>query len=108
MEERTQNIACVYTSPPALCSQIETFVLPDWMLSTLLLHSVWTSLFVAGALFVLQVAADIMNDAKLRRLKYVETGLWVECKLLSDPRAYHLFLSHSCASSARHIWPRAR
>ncbi len=76
--------------------------MPEWMLSMLLLHSVWSSLVVAGALVVVQVAADVRHDATLRRLKYVETGLWVECKQLFDPQAYHLFLSHACASSACH------
>jgi hypothetical protein len=87
---------------PRLCSQRENFIVPDWALSLLLLHSVWSSLLVAGALVVVQVATDVRNDANLRRLKYVETGLWVECKQLFDAQAYHLFLSHACASSARH------
>jgi hypothetical protein len=75
---------------------------PDKVLNMFLLHSVWSSLVVAGALVVVQVAADVRHDANLRRLKYVQTGLWVECKQLFDPQAYHLFLSHACASSARH------
>jgi hypothetical protein len=85
------------TSLSVLCSQRENFIVPDWVLSMLLLHSVWSSLVVAGALVVVQVAADIRHDANLRRLKYVQTSLWAECKPLFDPRAYHLFLSHSCA-----------
>jgi hypothetical protein len=80
-----------------LCSQRENFIVPDWVLSMLLLHSVWSSLLVAGGLIVVQVAADVRKDATLRRLKYVETTLWAECEPLVDPHAYHLFLSHACA-----------
>jgi len=80
--------------------QRDNFIVPDWVLSTILLHSVWSSLLVAGGLVVLQIATDVKNNAKLRRLKYVETGLWVECKPLADPREYHLFLSHA--------WPAAQ
>ena len=89
----------------ALCSQRERFIVPDWLLSVILLHSVWSSLLVAGGLVVVQVGADVHSNAKLRRLKYVETGLWVQCKPLSDPQAYHLFLSHACESLARHRAP---
>jgi hypothetical protein len=76
--------------------------MPDWVLTILLLHSVFTSLLVAGGLLIVQVAVEVRQNAKLRRLKYVETGLWVVCKPLFDPREYHLFLSHACASSACH------
>jgi hypothetical protein len=86
----------------ALSSQRERFIVPDMVLNMLLLHSVWSSLLVAGGLVVVQVAADAKDATKLRRLKYVETGLWVECKPLSDPQAYHLFLSHACTPPARH------
>jgi hypothetical protein len=77
---------------------MESYILSDWMLLLLLYHSVWTSLVVAAALVIVQVAAEVRHDAKLRRLKYVETGLWVECERLFDPREYHLFLSHACMS----------
>jgi hypothetical protein len=86
----------------ALRSQRENFIVSDWVLSMLLLHSIWSSLLVAGGLVVVQIAADAKRDARLRRLKYVVTGFWVECQPLSDPQAYHLFLSHACASSSRH------
>jgi hypothetical protein len=79
--------------------------MPDWVLSILLLHSVLSALLFAGGLVIVQIAAEMRNSADLRRLKYVETGLWVECKPLFDPQAYHLFLSHACASSARHSAP---
>jgi hypothetical protein len=62
----------------------------------LLVHSVIGSLLFAGGLITLQVAVEVGHNAKLRRIKYVETGLWAECKPLVDPQAYHLFLSHSC------------
>jgi len=80
--------------------QMETFIVPDWVLGTLLLHSVWSSLLVAGGLVIVQVAADVSHNAQLRRLKYLDTGLWVECKPLFDPQAYHLYLSHA--------WPAAQ
>ena len=76
--------------------------MPDWVLSMLLVHSVWSSLLVAGGLVILQVAVDVRQDAQLRRLKYVQTGVWAECKPLFDPQAFHLFLSHACASFALH------
>jgi hypothetical protein len=75
---------------------------PNWVLSSLLLQSVRGALFFAGGLVIAQIAVEVRNNAKLRRLKFVQTGLWVECKPLYDPQAYHLFLSHACASSARH------
>jgi len=80
--------------------QRENFIVPDLVLSMLLLHSVWSSLLVAGGLVLVQIVVDVRNDATLRRLKYVETGMWAECKRLSDPQAYHLFLSHA--------WPAAQ
>jgi hypothetical protein len=86
----------------ALRSQRENFIVPDWVLSMLLFHSVWSSLLVAGGLVVVQLGADARRDATLRRLKHVETGVWAVCKPSVDPQAYHLFLSHACASSARH------
>jgi len=43
---------------------------------------------------------EVRHSSQLRRLKYVETGLWVVCKPLFDPQGYHLFLSHA--------WPAAQ
>jgi hypothetical protein len=85
--------------------QRKNFIVPDWVLNMLLLHSVWSSLLVAGGVVIAQVAADARQNAKLKRLKYVQTSLWAECKPLFDPQAFHLFLSHACASFNRHNAP---
>ena len=80
--------------------QVEDYAVSSVVLSLILWLSVLGSIGVAGVLAVVQIAIDIRRNAQLRRLKHAETGKWVECKPLNDPRAYHLFLSHS--------WPAAQ
>jgi len=80
--------------------QRDNFIVSDLVLTLLLVHSVFTALLFAGGVIIVQMVVEVRNAAKLRRLKYVETGLRVECKPLFDPQAYHLFLSHA--------WPAAQ
>jgi hypothetical protein len=58
------------------------------------------SLLFAGALVLAQAAVELKRNSLLRCLKYTATGEWVVCKDLSDPKAFHLFLSHA--------WPAAQ
>ena len=76
------------------------YIVSSVLLSTILLVSVLCSIAFAAVLTVVQIITEIKNNAKLRRLKYAATGRWVECKTLTDPQAFHLFLSHA--------WPAAQ
>jgi len=76
------------------------FIISNTVLSIILIASVLSSLVFSAVLLVVQIIVEIKDRAKLRRLKYVATGEWVECKTLHDPQAYHLFLSHA--------WPAAQ
>ena len=80
--------------------QQDDYIVDNTMLSALLFASVLGSLVFSGILVVVQIIMEIKNNAKLRRLKYMATGKWVECKELFDPQAFHLFLSHA--------WPAAQ
>ena len=80
--------------------QRDDYIVDNAFLSIVLLTSVLSSLIFSGVLLVVQIIIEIKNNAKLRRLKYADTGEWVECKQLNDPQAFHLFLSHA--------WPAAQ
>ena len=80
--------------------QRDDYIVDNVLLSIVLLASVLGALVVAALLVLVQIVMEIKNNAKLRRLKYASSGKWVECKQLTDPQAYHLFLSHA--------WPAAQ
>ena len=80
--------------------QKDDYDVPSVLLSVVLAASVFGSLVFAGVLAVVQVVIEARAEARLRRLKYVKNGHWVECKQLDDEQAYHLFLSHA--------WPAAQ
>ena len=80
--------------------QTEDFIVDNTALTAVLVGSVFGSLLFAGGLVVVQIIVEIKNNAKLRRLKYASNDKWVECKTLTDPQAFHLFLSHA--------WPAAQ
>jgi len=82
--------------------QKDKFIVPNVLLSAILILSVLGSLLFAGVLVVLQIVVDIKDRMKLRRLKHAATGKWVELQPAAhgDPQAFHLFLSHS--------WPAAQ
>ena len=80
--------------------QKQDYIVDNTLLSAVLLASVLSSLACASVLVIVQIAVEVKNNANLRRLKYAETGKWVECKQLSHPQAFHLFLSHA--------WPAAQ
>ena len=81
-------------------SQQDNFIVPNMLLSAILFLSVLGSLIFAGVILCVQIAIEARNHAKLRRIKYVNNNERVVCKLLSDPQAFHLFLSHA--------WPTAQ
>ena len=83
-----------------LCPQVDTFIVPSLLLSSILSVSVVGSLAFTGVLVAVQITIDAKNNAKLRRLKYEATGAWVVCKPLDDAQAFHLFLSHACTPTA--------
>jgi len=76
------------------------FIINNTLLSVILIASVLASLAFSAVLLIVQIIVEIKDRAKLRRLKYVVTGKWVECKTLHDTQAFHLFLSHA--------WPAAQ
>jgi hypothetical protein len=76
-------------------SQGGKFVVPSLLLTGVLVLSIFGSLFVASLLVAVQISVEIKNNAKLKRLKYAASGAQVVCKSLSDPAAFHLFLSHA-------------
>ena len=82
--------------------QLEDYIIPSLALSSIIIGSVLGSLVFAGALACVQIIVEVKNNAKLRRLKYVATGKWVELQPAGGghPEAYHLFLSHA--------WPAAQ
>jgi len=80
--------------------QKDDYIVSALLLSTILLLSVIGSIAFAAVLVAVQIAVEIKNNAKLRRIKYLANGKWVECKTLTDPQAFHLFLSHA--------WPAAQ
>ena len=80
--------------------QKQDYIVDNTILSFILFVSVIGALAFAALLVVVQIIVEIKENAKLRRLKYVTTGKWVECKTLSDLQAFHLFLSHA--------WPAAQ
>ena len=80
--------------------QRDDYIISNVALGVILIASVLCSLLFAGVLVAVQIAIEIKDRAKLRRLKYAENDEWVECKQLIDPQAYHLFLSHA--------WPAAQ
>ena len=71
------------------------------LLSSILIIAVVGSLIFAAVLVFVQIAVEIKNNAKLRRLKYSLTGKWVELPPAGkgDPQAFHLFLSHACVAA---------
>jgi len=76
------------------------YIVNDVVLSGILSVSVFGALVFAALLLAMQIIIEIKEQVKLRRLKYAANGKWVECKQLSDPQAFHLFLSHA--------WPAAQ
>jgi hypothetical protein len=62
--------------------------------------------FAFGFIFVLTMMSayetswQMAQHAKQRRLRYVATGESCSCTVLTDPQAFHLFLSHA--------WPAAQ
>ena len=80
--------------------QKDNYLVPNVLLSAILFASVAGSLVFAGLIVAIQIVIDIKERMKLRRLKYVSDGKWVQCKQLVDPQAFHLFLSHA--------WPAAQ
>jgi len=80
--------------------QEDDFVTPTLLLTIVLVLSVFGSLFIAALLVIIQISVEIKNKAKLKRLKYVVSDALVICRSLSDPAAFHLFLSHA--------WPAAQ
>ena len=78
------------------------YVVSTVAISAILLVSVLGSLVVVAIIAAVQVALEIRRAARLRRLKYVKDGKWVELAPAGggDPQAFHLFLSHA--------WPAAQ
>jgi hypothetical protein len=79
---------------------VEQFVTPSLLLTVVLVLSIFGSLLVAILLVVIQFALEMRNMARLKRLKYAKSNELVVCSLLSDPEAFHLFLSYA--------WPTAQ
>ena len=69
----------------------QDYGVPSVLLSLVLVLSVLGALVVAAVLVAIQVTIENRALAKLRRLKYVKDGRWVQCKPLTDPQAFHLF-----------------
>ena len=65
------------------------------LLSTMFIICVFGGLVLSALITAQQIATTIKNNAKLRRLKYTATGKWVECKHVTKPQSFHLFLSHA-------------
>ena len=86
--------------PTILRSSAQDYGVASVFLSLALVVSVLGALVVAAVIVTIQVTIEHRALAKLRRLKYVKDGSWVECKRLSDPQSFHLFLSHA--------WPAAQ
>jgi len=80
--------------------QVKQFVTPSLLLTVVLVLSIFGSLLVAILLVVIQFALEMRNMARLKRLKYAKSNELVVCSLLSDPEAFHLFLSYA--------WPTAQ
>jgi len=82
--------------------QNEDYIVDNTALTAVLFSSVFGSLVFSGILVVVQIILEIKNNAKLRRIKYVSNGKWVELPAAGhgDPQAFHLFLSHA--------WPAAQ
>jgi hypothetical protein len=70
------------------------------LLTAVLVLSIFGSLLVSGMVVALEISMEMRHNAKLQRLKYAASGAPVVCRLLSDPAAFHLFLSHA--------WPAAQ
>ena len=82
--------------------QLDVYVVPQLLLSVILIVGVIGSLVFAGVLVFVQFVVEVTQQKKLRRLKYAATGQWVVCKQLEDPQAFHLFLrSVAVASNGR-------
>ena len=80
--------------------QRDDYIVNSTLLSAILFLSVLGALIASAVLVVVQIIMEVKANARLRRLKYAATGKWVECKALTDPQAFHLFLSHA--------WPAAQ
>jgi hypothetical protein len=80
--------------------QKDNYVVPQVLLSTILVMSIVGSLVVTGLLAAVQAVTITRQRAKLHRLKHADTGKWVVVTTLDDPQAFHLFLSHA--------WPAAQ
>ena len=65
-----------------------------------LVLSIYGSLLAAALLVIIEMQLKTKKDAALKRLKYAASGARVVCESLSDPAAFHLFLSHA--------WPSAQ
>ena len=76
------------------------FLVPSFLISVILIASVFGSIIFAALILIVQAITEIRAQAKLRRIKYVASKKWVHCVDLKDPQAFHLFLSHA--------WPAAQ
>ena len=76
------------------------YVVSTVAISIILVASVLGSLVMVAIIAAVQTITEVRKARALRRLKYVKDDKWVECKWLSDPQAFHLFLSHA--------WPAAQ
>ena len=76
------------------------YVVSTLAISIILVASVLGSLVMVAIIAVVQTIVEVRKARALRRLKYVKTGKWVELEPLTDPQAFHLFLSHA--------WPAAQ
>ena len=76
------------------------FNVPTFLLTVVLVVSVFGSLVFAFVLTVVQAVEEKRKRMLLRLIKYVKDGKEVVCKALADPQAFHLFLSHA--------WPAAQ
>ena len=79
---------------------MDQFVTPSLLLTVILVLSIFGSLLVAALLVIIKMRLKRKKHDKLKRLKYASSGARVVCESLSDPAAFHLFLSHA--------WPSAQ
>jgi len=80
--------------------QRDDYLVPYVSLSGITLLSCVGAIIALGMIVLVQLVAEAVARSKLRRLRFVATKKDVTLEALSDPRAFHLFLSHA--------WPLAQ